>query len=515
MTENFSLDKINAFHTRTEFEQAKEYLCRFFYPLTNNNHALSFNGKFEILDNQSIKQTYFARMSPELNKFNFKEYTKLKTVDYQIGKPLIFDDKLNLCPTFKHQYVKYDTMSNDTKKKVNVFLNYIKEIICDNKTDHYEYVLKWTANMVKGNKNDACLYFKGIQGAGKSTFGTFIMKHVIGDDLCLETGSEPIKTHFNSILGGKLFVIFEELENVSVSEWNAMSSRLKRQITSTDIDLESKGINRYKARNLNNYIICSNNDAIKDEEGRRYYCADISTKRVSDFKYWDQLYDCMNDEVGLGVYCYLMEINTDNFKPQEFPLTNNKVDAISKRLDSAYKFLRDNYILRKKSINTTVGDLFNEYVSYCKDKEIKAHHKIDFNKLMSNQGIIYTKSGPTNKYNVSSSFLSNIAKRNNWIHELDEVANNDDNVEIEDSTQELARLLNESKEINERIKELVNEKQLKVKPKTIQEDVKMLKKKMFKTITTKTDSPKPTPKLVITTGSKRGSNVDLIGEMFH
>ena len=66
----------------------------------------------------------------------------------------------------------------------------------------------------------------------------FLKKFVIGLDLLLETGSEPLKSHFNGILAGKLLVVFEELENFSVNEWTAISSRLKRYITSSTYTIE-------------------------------------------------------------------------------------------------------------------------------------------------------------------------------------------------------------------------------------------------------------------------------------
>ena len=35
-------------------------------------------------------------------------------------------------------------------------------------------------------------------------------------------------------------------------------------------------------------------------------------------------------------------------------MTNNKLDAISKRLDSVYQFLKEEYILKRKDINMSV-----------------------------------------------------------------------------------------------------------------------------------------------------------------
>ena len=43
----------------------------------------------------------------------------------------------------------------------------------------------------------------------------------------VETGSEPLRNKFNSILAGKLFVQFSDLEAFG-HDWQTVSSKLKR-----------------------------------------------------------------------------------------------------------------------------------------------------------------------------------------------------------------------------------------------------------------------------------------------
>ena len=69
--------------------------------------------------------------------------------------------------------------------------------------------------------------FRGEQGIGKSTLFQFIREHILGK-LFLECDSEPIRSRFNDILGGKLLVAFEELPTFSTSDWMAVSSKLKK-----------------------------------------------------------------------------------------------------------------------------------------------------------------------------------------------------------------------------------------------------------------------------------------------
>jgi dihydroxyacetone kinase-like predicted kinase len=195
-------------------KQQKKYLQRFFVPLKNGNHVLLENDTYEVYSQTDIKNTYFKRMPKELSTFYFEEYKELRSIVYELNKPVIFEDKLNLCPRIKHEYQEFSKFSEKVQKKVNIILSYIKDIICSKNEDSNQYVLKWLSNMMKGNKNNSCLYFRGEQGIGKSTLFQFIRDHILGK-LFLECDSEPIRSRFNDILGGKLLVAFEELPTFS------------------------------------------------------------------------------------------------------------------------------------------------------------------------------------------------------------------------------------------------------------------------------------------------------------
>ncbi len=72
--------------------------------------------------------------------------------------------------------------------------------------------MQWFANMIKDDKINALLYLRGAQSIGKSTTTQFIINHVIGSKLSLETGSESLISRFNIEIGGELLVLFEEFK---------------------------------------------------------------------------------------------------------------------------------------------------------------------------------------------------------------------------------------------------------------------------------------------------------------
>ena len=461
------------------FQSAKEYITKYFIPLTSGMHAvLKSNGNYELMDYTTMKRTYMDRLDAKLSKYYLKEYSGLRTIVYELGKPALYDDKLNLCQPFKHPINPYDKFPVNIKEKVTIMLSYIKEVLCSDIEEQYIYVLQWLSNMCKGNKNDSILYLRGGQGIGKSTITQFLMNHVIGRPLSLETGAETLISRFNVELAGTLMVVFEELEHLSTAEWNSMSTKLKRYSTSDTIMLESKGEKRYEAKNINNYFILSNHDCIKDDDGRRIYILDVSPKYKGDLEYFGNIRDkCFNDAVGEAFYSYLHEINTTNFYAQRFPLTQSKKDAYVKRLHSVESFLKDSYILLKLPVNNSLAVIFNEYKSYCESNGIRSVNKIDFNKKMSELGFKYFSSrvdGKTkNKYKISLDELNKVAEKGYWIHDTDEYDDDEKVIDetgknyealYEESQDELAQMKMEV----ERLKKELAKKHLKppnVKPK--------------------------------------------------
>jgi hypothetical protein len=189
-------------------------------------------------------------------------------------------------------------------------------------------------------------------------------------------------------------------------------------ITSENITLQNKCTKAYESNNINNYILCSNNDAVKDDDGRRYFILDIATHKVGDRKFYDKLYnECFCKEVGEAFFHYVYSIDTNGFNPQSFPITQSKKDSLSKRLDSVYKFLKDEYILKKIDIDCSAQDLYTEfkYNSYSNKMS-----KEDFHRKMTEAGFTRIKKENKLWYEIKHKILLKCANSKLWLHELDE-----------------------------------------------------------------------------------------------
>jgi hypothetical protein len=116
-----------------------------------------------------------------------------------------------------------------------------------------------------------------------------------------------------------------------------------------------------------------------------------------------------------------MEVDTTNYRPQNFQITQNKLDSYAKRMESHEQFLKFNYVLRRSELKTTVGLIHEEYLTYCRDNGIiKQLTKIDLNKKLKEIGIESYKSNKDLKITLTADELAEIAKCQNWVHETDE-----------------------------------------------------------------------------------------------
>ena len=63
--ENFSFAILKSFN----FNQQKEYIIKYFVPLSNGSHCMLQNGVFELIADEVIKKVYFNRFDKKLSDF--------------------------------------------------------------------------------------------------------------------------------------------------------------------------------------------------------------------------------------------------------------------------------------------------------------------------------------------------------------------------------------------------------------------------------------------------------------
>lgn len=309
---------------------------------------------------------------------------------------------INISKGFLHKNKKTDAdFSNDVIEKRNKVLNHIKNIWNSGDEKAYEYTITWLAHALNGHKMQTALFLKSDEGTGKSLIVEFLINHVIGSFLGIITQRVPMK--FNYHLVNKILLCLEELPSSGKNEWHSVSDYLKDLITGSKMDIEKKYEDVIQLANLISLIIITNNEnSIRfGKDIRRYHMCDISHDKVGDTKYFDDLYQCLSREVGECFFWYINSIyeKTQNFKENEMPMTNNKLEIKDKNLTPILQFLKNNFISLKRGIAENgkpypLNQLLDEYNEYSGDTmKIKSFH----NKLISSIPLVKTRPYGTKK----------------------------------------------------------------------------------------------------------------------
>ena len=495
-TECFSVEKLQDFfykdNIKKNYTETIKYINNYYFEASRGTY-IYYNYREDL--NKGEKGTFEIRTTDEFRKevlykvdnnkaiiAEIKMSSKIHTVVSELFKPRYYKIRnryyLNECVGFKHkQYKQYDEYDEDTKNSVKLMLDFIKEVSCCNSEEMFLSYLKYLGTLCRGKKTDVIIYKKSVEGTGKSTESEFLMKYVFGMNVCLISGTEPLLTNYNKIFMGKVFVVFEELPTFSKAQWESVSSKLKTLTTEDSCvyrDLYEKQIS---SSNLLNFQINTNVEALKDSQGRRIIILDINPSRLGDYNFFETLKrNCFNDKVGEAFYSYLMTKITDNeienFNAQrDFPKTKNKLLAISNQLNSVYKFLKMEYILRKKGINKiSCKTFYDNYIDFCNDNKIQHQYgKNTFYQTL--EGVKIKRMDIKNKpyFKVSLDQLNEISNKNKWICEYDEYEKDDDEeyepikqlypkLQIqENNNNEIEKLQNRILELEEMV--MINKKQ--------------------------------------------------------
>lgn len=399
--------------------EAKNYVSKFFIPLTNGEHAYVQGDKITVMPKETMREVYLARFPDDIQKW-YKTKTIPRELICDVKKPQMSEKYVNIAPQLDRESKRYKSFKDKTKEGVVMMINFIKEVWCDNNDDQLSYLLKWFSNVLKGNKNRTVIYAKSIEGIGKSTLIDFFTEYVLGDDLWTLGDKDSIISQYNMDLLGKPLVIFEELPVMNKNEWNACDGKLKNLVTGTTATYSDKYVKKIKADNINNYIIITNHKAIKRPDGRRYFMVTLNTKYCNNHKFFAKLRNaCFNEKVGYAFYNYLMELDTDDFNSLDMPETRAKLDVIADLLSPIEKFLKIEYLLKNKPIKMKTTVLYAKYECYCEKNGLKSETALEFRSTMQQYGFAFKLISGYNQYRIEVADLQKVADKRKWCHDMD------------------------------------------------------------------------------------------------
>ncbi len=221
---------------------------------------------------------------------------------------------------------------------------HFKEVMANNNPKVYKYLLDYFAHIIQypGKKTEVCLVFQGEEGTGKSAFLEKLCEEIVGHQHLI------IPSHAKNVFGQ-----FSNLKNTLICIYNEANGKdfireadtFKNKITAKHSRLEHKGGAEEHFFDTTNYILTTNNlnSCLIQGGSRRYLAIQISNKYAKNSKYFDPLFEELDDTN--MIRCFFEEMkNRDitGFHPQnDIPAQESTLHAhiVEANHDQRDKFL--------------------------------------------------------------------------------------------------------------------------------------------------------------------------------
>lgn len=264
--------------------------------------------------------------------FDYLSYITYHKVTYYPG--VTSEHVLNLFSGYQGILVP-----NPNMDKVDVILDHIRTIICNNDDKCYEYFIDWLSYIVQNPKKPgvAILLIDTKGGIGKTMFCEFIMQNIIGltNSFAVATLSD-VSGKFNGHLANKRFIYVSEVKGCSKHDHDT----LKANLTDKFIKLERKGHDPIQMESSHCFLLSSNhqNHHFILEDDRRF-CVIECSRTVHPREYYVKLAEAMkyhND-----FYTFLKTRDISGFDPEIFPKTEKRAEIAETNLNSVQYFLKE------------------------------------------------------------------------------------------------------------------------------------------------------------------------------
>jgi hypothetical protein len=450
-TKNYSKKIARELFEDGKMEEAIKYIKSYMYVIENPEGAVLFwkaaFQRFEMLKDIDAYKAYIpkAKCVKKIGKIKAEYLLRTEFIDSlddfyhqtcDFQKPISFECNEQLFVNrftggkFKNsEGKKFTECSKYAKEGVNFIWHHVKDILCSGNSEQYDILKNWTIRTVNNIKNDYAVYLKSGQGTGKSIFAEFICYSVMGKNIILKTNNATQMLHeWNGELIGKSCIVFEEMANDSVQQWHSNYNAIKDWITGYELTIKQKFMHNFQLENAINIWVITNLNALSlEQDDRRFFCPDISSKMVGNKEYFKKLAEYTHsEEVSECFYLFCKQsIDTEFYEQHRSPMmTNTKAEIVNENINPVLKYIRDDYVLKGNKLDIKYSEFFDDYAIWYNNKFHKelpsSVTKQSLSDIFEKHDIQF-KMRHNNRYlDMSFEDLYNLYLQKQWINKFDE-----------------------------------------------------------------------------------------------
>lgn len=215
----------------------------------------------------------------------------------------------------------------DGKGKFDIFLDHVKNNICQGNQEHYEWVMAWLADLFQkpARKLGTALVLRGPMGIGKGAFAGHVGR-LLGIHYMPITQSSQLTGKFNGHMADKVLMFVDE--GWWSDERNG-AGILRALITETQVTIEMKGRDAITIPNFTRFIIAANADwvvplGMGDE--RRFLMLDVGTLVQRNNAYFAEMESQLENGGYEALLQYLLTYKYDEATPRRILQTEALMD---------------------------------------------------------------------------------------------------------------------------------------------------------------------------------------------
>ena len=222
-------------------------------------------------------------------------------------------------------------------------INHIREVLADSNEDIFDYIVSYFAHIIQTPHEKTkifMMFVSELQQVGKNIFLTFLQRFVFGSKYAMErTGLDSMLDDKNGDFENCILCIVNEISIKSYQDYNLIKDR----ITSPTRRLRKLYFDAIEIADHTNYVGTSNDmfKSIRVERGdARTAVFEINPKYKNNYKYFDKILECFNEEAGQIFYRYLFHYKITR-QLRDIPNTRIRSSMIDSNTNSLEEFLSE------------------------------------------------------------------------------------------------------------------------------------------------------------------------------
>jgi len=355
-----------------------------------NGVANDFELPYDLMDKESFKLLYSNSKIMVVTKDGKAKHVSIADVWLAHPNRRTYPEGMGMYPSGAPDgyYNTWRGFTVDARQgDCTLFLNHIRDVICNGDNDIYEWVLDWLADLVQepDRPKGTAIVMRGKEGTGKGIFANTIGR-LFGPHFLHLIDENHLLSNFNAHLLDAILVFADEIT------WGGnrkTASKLKGMVTEDKLVGERKGVDAVTYRNMIHLIVASNDKWVipAGTNSRRWLVLEVSDRYIGNNQYFDSVLREINNGGLEALLHFLLNrkiTNKLNRAPSTEALEEQRAMSISTRYDSVESWWQETIeigIIKAPAMfvedenknddwpsAVLNSDLFNSYVEWCKDR---------------------------------------------------------------------------------------------------------------------------------------------------